>query len=171
MPCFRGASEGSTEAKASKLHSTSKKNLLLFYSDLYVVPTITLPATGVQESSHGLRRVKSPEPTPKQRCYIQLSSPPYTLQGNSLRATREPLSLPGVKPGEHHKLIKKVEFTAYGEMHHFPCSQEKKSLPHGSSQGSFHHVVWGGFKGLSDSSVRLERNTTALTGRKHRSSA
>lgn len=32
-----------------------------------------------------------------------------------------------------------------------------KSLPRGSLQGSFHCVVWGGFKGLSDSSTRSLR--------------
>lgn len=163
MPCFSRASQGIVEAEASKLHSTSKKNLLLFYRDLYVVPAITLPATCVPEPSHSLCSVKSLEPTPKQRCKIQLSSPPYTSQGNSLPATREPLSLLVVKPGVHHKLIKQAEFTVRRETRSFPRNEQITAPQLLARQFSLHGL--GRFQRVKRflSSVPLERKATALT--------
>lgn len=70
LPCFSRASQGCVEAKASKLRSSSKRNLSLFYRDLYIVPMVTLPATCVQEPSHGPCPVKSPGPIPKYCCIL-----------------------------------------------------------------------------------------------------
>lgn len=135
------------------------------------MPTTTFPATCIQEPSHGLRSVKSPEPTAKERCDARLSLPHYTLQGKSLPATWEPLSLPVVKPGEHHTLIKSVEFTVRRETRSFSCNEQITAPWLLARQFSLRGL--GRFQRVKRflNSVPSERNATALTRRKRPSSA
>lgn len=91
------------------------------------------------------RQLNPPELTPKQCCNSELSSSPYTLQGNSRQAAPEPLSLPVVTPGEYHMQIKSVKFTVHSEMHHFLPNQQNAAAWLLPRQFSVRGL--GGFKG------------------------